>query len=372
MNSLTKQLPSLIHFVFMLNKREKWHFLTTHIGDDKYSVPIFEAAAKNRCVPLFKTLMNSHCMNNCKFCSFRAERKVTREKWEPEELAKVAMKVWKEGKISGIFLSSGVLRDPNQTVERELEAVDILRKAGFTSYIHLKVMPGTDRELMRQVVENSDRVGINIEFPRSEHYEDMKLFLDFRQDLIRRLKWLAHEVDKAQKNGKCKAGLDSQMVIGASDETDEQVLQVSYWLYNRLKARRVYYSSFHPVSKTPLENNLPESRWREYRLYQCSFLIQKYGYHWKDFILDERDKLPINQDPKFLIAKNNGIKIDINEARFEELVKIPGIGIQTAKKVLISRPIKDLVQLKRCGVLKRALPFLKLKKEIQTNLKFWN
>jgi len=114
-------------------------------------------------------------------------------------------------------------------------------------------MPGTDRELIKQSVELADRVGINIEFPTPSHYDDMKLFLDFRQDLTRRLRWLSHEITKAQKEGKCKAGLDSQMVVGASDETDREILQVSDWFYHRLKARRVYYSSFEPIKGTPLE-----------------------------------------------------------------------------------------------------------------------
>jgi predicted DNA-binding helix-hairpin-helix protein len=214
----------------MLNKRQKWHFLTTKVGDDKYTVPIFEAATKSRCVPLFKTLMNSFCRNDCKFCAFRSERREIREQWEPEELARVAMKVWRERKISGLFLSSGVLRDPDLTVEKEIEAVRLLRKSGFTAYVHLKVMPGTSLDLIKQAVEISDRVGINLEFPRTEHYNEMKIFLDFRQDLIRRMRWLSKEITKAKKEGKCRAGLDSQMVVGAADESDKQVLQVADWL----------------------------------------------------------------------------------------------------------------------------------------------
>lgn len=355
----------------MLNKRQKWHFLTTRVDDDKYTVPIYEAAARTRC-PLFKTLMDSHCSNNCKFCAFRSERREIRERWEPEELVKVAIKVWREGKIHGLFLSSGVSRDPNQAVEREIEAVERLRKFGFTSYIHMKVMPGTDKELIKRAVEISDRVGINLEFPRAGYYDDMKIFLDFRQDLLRRIRWLANEIRKAQKEGKCRAGLDSQIVVGAADETDKEILQISDWVYHKLKAKRVYYSSFRPVKNTPLEKNLPEDRWREYRLYQSSFLLQKYGYHWKEFVFNDRDKLPLGQDPKILIAGREELLVDINEAEFEELIRVPGIGIESAKKILANRPIKDIEQLKKLGVLKRSAPFIKLKKEIQTNLKFWN
>jgi len=366
-----KGIFSVMLSKIMLNRRQKWRFLTTRIGDDKYTVPIFEAAGKGCSVPLFKTLMNSHCMNDCKFCAFRSERREMREKWEADELARVTMKTWKERKISGLFLSSGVLRDADLTVEKEIETVRILRKSGFTAYVHVKIMPGTSMDLIKQAVEISDRVGINLEFPRKEHYNDMKLFLNFRQDVVRRVRWLANEILKAQKRGKCKAGLDSQMVVGAADETDKQVLQMADWMYHKLMARRVYFSSFHPVKNTPLENKQSENRWREYRLYQSSFLIQKYGYHWKDFVFNDSDKLPVEKDPKILIAEENELKVDVNNAEYEELIKVPGIGIKTAKNILENRPIKNFQQLNQLGVLKRALEFLDLKKERQMNLNFW-
>jgi predicted DNA-binding helix-hairpin-helix protein len=352
-------------------KREKWHFLTTNVGYDKYTVPIFEASARNKCVPLLKTLMSSFCQNNCKFCAFRAERKTVRERWLPEELARVTMKVWKAGRIKGLFLSSSVEKDPSATVEKEIEAVEFLRRQGFTAYVHLRMMPGVDVDLIKQSVEIADRVGINIEFPRAEYYDDMKIFLDFRQDLIKRMRILAHEVDRAQKQGKCKAGLDTQMIVGASNETDKQILQISDWLYRKLKARRVYFSAFEPIKNTPLENKPAENRWREYRLYQCSFLLQKYNYHAKDFVLDDFDNLPVNQDPKFLIAKKSELRVDVNNASYEELIKVPGIGLQTAKNILSNRPIKNLQQLRQLGVLNRALQFLDFKRDIQTNLNFW-
>jgi predicted DNA-binding helix-hairpin-helix protein len=344
-------------------KRDKWHFLTTQVGYDRYTVPIFEAAARNKCVPLLKTLMSSYCMNNCKFCAFRAERNTRRERWMPEELARVAMKVWKDGRIRGLFLSSSVEKDPSAAVEKEIETVRILRNKGFTAYVHLRLMPGVDIDLIKQSVQIADRVGINIEFPRAEHYDDMKIFLDFRQDLIKRIKTLAHEVVKAQKQGKCKAGLDTQMVVGASNETDKQILQVADWLYHRLKTRRVYFSAFEPIKNTPLENKAAENRWREYRLYQCSFLLQKYNYHAKDFVLNDFDNLPVNQDPKILIAKQNELRVDVNDADYVQLIKVPGIGPQTAKNILKNRPIKNFQQLKQLGVLNRALQFLDLKKE---------
>ena len=257
-------------------KREKWSHLVVNSGLDKYTVPIFHACGKSKKIPLLKTLMSSYCQNNCKFCAFRCERKMKREKWEPEELAKISSKLWKEKIIQGLFLSSSVEKDSDFVVEKELETIRLLRKTGFTAYVHLRVMPGTSKELIKQAVEFTDRIGINIEFPKQEYYNDMKIFLNFKQDIIKRLKWISKEVEKAQKDGKCKAGLDTQMMVGTSNETDKEILGVSEWLYNKLKARRVYFSAFEPIKNTPLENQKPENRWREYRLYQSSFLIQKY------------------------------------------------------------------------------------------------
>lgn len=351
-------------------KRQKWSHLVVNSGHDRHTVPIFSACAGSRKVPLLKTLMSSYCENDCKFCAFRCGRKIRRERWNPLELANMTIKLWRMGKIEGLFLSSSVERDPNIMVERQIETVNILRKKGFSAYVHLRLMPGVNRELIKQSVEVADRVGINIEFPKPEYYNEMKIFLDFKQDLIRRIKWVSSEVKKAQKEGKCKAGLDSQMVVGASDETDKEIIEVSDWLYHDLDARRVYYSAFEPMPNTPLENKPAEDRWREYRLYQCSFLIQKYGFHTKDFVLDE-GMLPLWQDPKLLIAKKAELIVDLNNANFEELIKVPGIGIKTAENIMERRPINGFAGLKHLGVLNRAQPFISLDGQRQTTLNFF-
>jgi len=353
-------------------KRDKWHFLSTQVGYDKHTVPIFEASARNKCVPLLKTLMSSHCHNNCKFCSFRNGRETIRERWEPSELAKVTMYLWKKGKIQGIFLSSSVEKDPDFVVEKEIETIRILRKSGFTAYSHLRLMPSVSRELIKQSVEIADRVGINLEFPKAEYYNDMKIFLDFKQDIIKRLRWTAEEIKKIQKEEKCKAGLDSQIIVGASDETDKEIIEVSDWLNSRLNARRVYYSRFEPIKNTPLENKEPETPLREYRLYQSSFLLRDYDFEAKDFVFDDNDRLNLSQDPKYQIAKKKELIVDINETEFDELIKIPGIGLKTAQKIIENRPIKDASKLKSLGViLKRASPFIDINKIHQTTLSKW-
>ena len=355
-----------------LLKREKWKFLTTAIGYDRVTVPIFESAARNCRVPLIKTLMSSYCINDCKFCPFRSGRRTKRESWQSEQLANITIKMWKKGFIRGLFLSSSVIKDPNKAVEEEIKTAKILREHGFTDYIHLRLMPGVSYDLIKQSVQLADRVGINIEFPSSEHYNDMKLYLSFRQDVIKRIRLLAREVKKAQAVGKCKAGLDSQMIVGASNETDKEIIKISEWLYKKLNATRVYYSAFEPINDTPLENKPAENRWREYRLYQSSFLLQKYGFQTKDFVL-ENGMLDLRVDPKFSIALKNELCIDINEADFDELIKVPGIGIQTAKRIITLRTsgikFNNEKRLKNIGViLEKAKPFIKINSSFQSRL----
>jgi len=353
-------------------KRQKWSNLTVSCGYDKHTVPIFRACAGNRTVPLFKTLLSSYCKNDCKFCALRYERRTVRERWEPMEFAKVAYKLWRMRKIEGVFLSSSVEKDPDTTVEREIESIEILRKMGFKEYVHMKMMPGTSRELIKRAAEISDRIGINIELPNKGHYEDMKLHLTFLQDIIRRLKWISKEVERLQKEGKCKAGLDSQMIVGASNETDKEIIEVSDKLYNKLHARRVYYSRFDPIKNTPLDNKKPENPWREYRLYQSSFLLRDYDFETKDFVFDDIDRLNLKEDPKFSIAKENGLMINVNNAEFEDLIKVPGVGLKTAQKILEIRPIKNISVLKSAGVItKRAIPFIEINDSHQTRLSRW-
>lgn len=353
-------------------KRQKWFNLTVSCGYDKHTVPIFRACAGNRTAPLFKTLLSSYCKNDCKFCAMRYERRINRDRWKPVEFAKVAYKLWRMRKIEGVFLSSSVEKDPDNTVEREIEAIELLRRMGFKEYVHMKMMPGTSRELIKRATEISDRVGVNIELPNKGHYEDMKLYLTFVQDVLRRLRWISKEVKRVQKEGKCKAGLDSQMIVGASDETDKEIIEVSDWLHNKLDARRVYYSRFDPIKNTPLENKKPENYWREYRLYQSSFLLRDYQFEAEDFVFDGNDRLNLNEDPKYLIAKEKELIVDINDAEFNELIKVPGIGLKTAQKIIDNRPIKDISKLKSVGViLKRASPFIEINKIHQTTLSRW-
>lgn len=325
---------------------DKFTHLVKNPGLDQHDVPIFYASARDRKVPLLKTLLSNKCKNDCQFCEFRSSRNIHRENWEPEELAKVTYELWKKKRIEGLFLSSSVDGEPEKTVEKQLQCVECLRNLGFKSYIHLRLMPGCSRDAIKQAAELANRIGINIEFPKKSYYEEMKIGVeDFRNDVIRRIRWISKEVERQNKSLKEKLLCEkvdirepffnkdfcSQIVVGATSESDKEILKISQWLYD-IGARRVYYSPFQPIKGTPLENLSAEKKWRVIRLYQSSFLIRDYGFKAGDFIL-HNGFLP-NEDPKLLLAEKTQLRIDINKADFDQLIRIPGIGIKTAKRIL--------------------------------------
>lgn len=337
-------------------------------------VPIYHSVARGRSVPLLKTLVSSYCTNNCAYCAFRCERRTYRERFEPAELADIALKLWKRGSIEGVFLSSSVERDPDEATRRELEAAEILRKRGYTGYLHLRLMPSCDRELVRRAAELGDRIGLNVENPDNTCLAEIRPDIDARVDIWRRLRWCREEADR--RADRVRAGLDTQFVVGASDETDEQVLEATHKLVDELGLRRVYYSGFRPIRDTPLEDRAPCSRVREFRLYQASFLMQDYGFKPEDFrpALDDGGFLR-DVDPKLALAQTRPelFPIDLNSAGLKELLLVPGIGPRTARRVLAARDRASFKSLsdaqRRLGARIRAMaPYLSVGRERQKRL----
>ncbi len=273
------------------------------------------------------------------------------------------MRLWRKGKIIGLFLTSSVYRDPDYTTERQLDTLRRLRSLGFTGYIHLRIMPGVSRYFIREAVELADRVGVNLEAPTPEAFEDLCPSKgDYKGDVIKRLKWIVDEVQRARRKargtsgagfGFGKSGVDTQMIVGAVGETDWQHLKATMWLYQRLELRRVFYSGFDPVDQTPLEDRPPCPSYREYRLYQSSFLIRDYGFSLRDFdsVVNGEGFLP-NVDPKRVYAEKcrDLFPVDLNEASYYDIVKIPRVGPVTAKKIIAAREkarIRYLTSLER-------------------------
>jgi predicted DNA-binding helix-hairpin-helix protein len=223
---------------------------------------------------------------------------------------------------------------------------------GYTGYIHLRLMPGVSKHYVREAVELSDRVGVNLEAPSAETFQDLCPDKGgYKEAVLKRLGWVVEEVQRVRssyfdtKFGYSRSGVDTQMIVGAVGENDWVHLRTTMWLYESLGLKRVFYSGFKPVNNTPFENKPSCPSYREHRLYQCSFLFRDYKFNIKDFtdVVDDEGFLP-NEDPKALFVKNNTdfFPIDLNEAKYYDILKIPRIGPVTAKRIIILRKNKKI------------------------------
>jgi len=297
--------------------------------------------------------------------------------WETKKLVEVTMHLWRERKICGLFLSSSVSKDPDDITELQLEVLRQLRSVGYTGYIHLRLMPGVSHHYVQEAVELADRIGVNMEAPNKDVFDELCPNKGgFKEAILKRLTWIVDEVKKSKREaidtkvGHGKAGVDTQMIVGAVDDNDWQYLQVTEWLYKRHSLKRVYYSSFEPITQTPLEKRQACSPSREHRLYQSSFLIRDYGFKSNSFapIVDDEGHLP-NTDPKLALAKANRdlFPINLNVATYFEMVRIPRVGPLTAKRILRARNIfrikssADLERVVGANLTRRISPFVDLK-----------
>jgi len=277
----------------------------------------------------------------------------------------------------GLFLSSSVFKDSDFVTERQLETVRALRNMGYTGYIHLRLMPDVTRHYIREAIELADRVGVNLEAPNKEVFSELCPDKGgFEESVRKRLEWIADEVQRAKaettkpKFGFAKAGVDTQMIVGAVDDNDWQHLQTTEWLYRKLCLKRVYYSGFEPVPKTPLEGRAACPPSREYRLYQSSFLIRDYGFTADSFaqIVDDEGFLP-NVDPKIALAKTypDLFPIDLNTASYHDVLRIPQIGPMAAKRIMEARKnvkiryVANLEQIIGANLTRRVSQYIELK-----------
>ncbi|RLF17543.1 MAG: radical SAM protein [Thermoprotei archaeon] len=333
----------------MQGKERKWAYLTLHSKWDRtdLDIPIYRASARGRVVPLFKALTSSFCLNECLYCALRAPRSIARARWTPELLAEVGFKLWKSGLVEGVFLTSTVDRDPDRSMEVELETAERLRAMGFTGYIHLRVMPGCSRHLIARAAELANRIGVNLEAASSDIFGELCPDKgDYLNDLVKRLEWCVGEASRARSEG-FNIDVDTQVIVGASMDNDLSFLELTWRLYRHRLLRRVYYSGFEPIKNTPLQQHPPCSRLREHRLYQASFLLRDYGFTLNDLnpLLDGRGMLPNASNLKLLYAKRNPelYPVDLNEASYDMLLKVPFIGPRTAKKLMKLRKEKGKV-----------------------------
>ncbi|MCX7918863.1 MAG: putative DNA modification/repair radical SAM protein [bacterium] len=314
-----------------------------------------------RCIPLFKVLQTNFCNKDCFYCVNRKSRDIPRITFQPEELADIFLQYYRLGLVKGLFLSSGVYPTADSAMEQMIKTADILRnKKQFNGYIHLKILPGTSYALVDVATRLASRSSINLEAPNSNRLNQIASNKDFHHDLLTRINWLQSFVEQ----GRLHAGITTQFVVGAANETDLELLKTTDWLYKTKKLRRTYFSGFQPISDTPLEKVASTSPTRELRLYQADYLLRQYKFRLEELTFDKSQNLPLDADPKYVWAINHPafFPVEVNQADYEILLRVPGIGPQSAKRIVNLRKtvrFTDISQLKEIGVVtKRAQNFL--------------
>jgi len=313
--------------------------------------------------PVFKTLMTNACSLDCKYCENSCRRKIFA--YESKELADIFMRFYSAGQVGGLFLSSGISPDADTAMERMIKTVQVIRTRGFKGYVHFKVLPGASKELVKQAGEISDRLSVNIEAPDSARLTELTS-KDFGNDIIKRQEWI--------KDAKPPAGQTTQMVVGAGDETDLEILETADWEYGKMGLRRVYYSAFRPVKGTLLQSRERTPDQRVNRLYGVDFMMRRYGILLKEFSdVMKGGNLP-SGDPKIHLALERFDEpIDLTNANYDDIIRIPGIGPATACRILAlqddSLGLTRRRHLRSLGIaLKRAEPFIKTSGHSQKRL----
>ena len=329
-------------------------------------------AADGRCISLLKILMTNACVYDCAYCVNRSSNDAPKAILTPDEIAGLTFEFYKRNYIEGLFLSSGIVVSPDRTMELMLEAVRKLRQVyRFNGYVHMKVIPGASQDLIDQAGLWADRVSVNIELPTDK---SLRLLAPgkTRQNVLGPMNRLAQRISESKEDRRsikstpayAPAGQSTQMIIGATPETDREIIKLSEALYDKMRLKRVYYSAFVPVSK---DNRLPAllepPLLREHRLYQADWLLRFYGFKADELLDEAHPVLDLSFDPKTVWALNNldRFPLEVNKASYEEILRVPGIGVTSAQRILRARRAGalSLDGLKKLGVvMKRAVYFV--------------
>ena len=345
---------------------------TSGLGNTSAGGICHSYAADGRCISLLKILMTNICIYDCKYCINRRSNDIRRAIFRPEELAELTIEYYRRNYIEGLFLSSGVVRTPDYTMELLIRTLVILRSQHkFNGYIHVKIIPGASADLVGRIGRLADRVSVNLELPSRTSLAQLApekkpdtILQPMRQVKTRILQYKEEKKILKHTPYFAPAGQSTQLIIGASPETDYQIIHLGEKLYKTIRLKRVYYSAYIPVNHDPgLPHPFRPPLLREHRLYQADWLIRLYGYQ-ADEILDEtRPHLSVDYDPKVNWALNHPdfFPIEVNSADYEAILRVPGIGLISAQRMVAQRRVNRLTceTLKKMGVvLKRAQYFI--------------
>jgi putative DNA modification/repair radical SAM protein len=326
-----------------------------------------------RCVSLLKILLSNECVYDCAYCVNRRSNDRPRATFTPREVADLTIEFYRRNYIEGLFLSSGVRRGPDDTMTALIRAIAILRgEYRFNGYIHAKAIPGSSPDLIEQLGRLTDRMSVNVELP-SERSLGLLAPQKTKEAIFTPMRFIQGHIEERAGEKRLThraprfvpAGQTTQLIIGATPDTDLGILRLSEGLYGKFGLKRVYYSAYIPVNQ---ERNLPALATpppllREHRLYQADWLLRFYGFVSGE-ILDERaPSLDETLDPKTSWALRNlhFFPVDVNQADYEQILRIPGIGVRSAKRIVVARRARRLrhEDLKRLGaVMRRAVHFL--------------
>jgi putative DNA modification/repair radical SAM protein len=320
-----------------------------------------------RCVSLLKVLMTNSCRNDCQYCVNRVSNDFERSSFEPEELARLFLELYRRNYLEGIFLSSAVQKSSDFTMGKMIETAEILRhQFNYRGYIHLKALPHTSPHLIERGAQLADRMSVNLESPNPDRLKLIASEKNFMLDLIAPI----DAIQKQIQQGRLKAGQTTQFVVGAAGETDLELLKTTNWLYQKKGLKRAYFSAYVPPG---IKGQGPEAGSqkatpliREHRLYQADWLMRFYEFRLEDLVLQQDANLSLELDPKIVAALKNReqFPVEVNTAPFKALLRIPGVGPTAAKRIWRVRKehrFTDINELKNVGVVvKRAKPFILL------------
>lgn len=331
-------------------------------------------SADGRCISLLKILFTNECIYDCKYCVNRSSNDVPRASFTPEEVCTLTMEFYRRNYIEGLFLSSGILKSPDHTMELIYAAIYRLRHVcNFQGYIHVKAIPGADPRLIQMTGYLADRMSVNVELPTAEglrllapHKSRKNILTPMR--LVQNLsEENRHEIALYKNTPRfVPAGQSTQMIIGATPETDRQILHVAESLYKKFDLKRVFYSAFVPVNDDAALPALPDKKpplLREHRIYQADWLLRFYHFQADELLDEDEPNFNILLDPKCCWALKHleVFPVEINRADYRVLLRVPGIGYKSAGRIVKARRMGQLGfdDLKKMGVvLKRALYFI--------------
>jgi putative DNA modification/repair radical SAM protein len=325
-----------------------------------------------RCISLLKLLLSNDCRYDCAYCVNRSSNQVPRVSFTAREVVDLTLEFYRRNYIEGLFLSSAVMQSPDHTMDRMVRVVETLRlEEKFGGYIHLKIIPGSSSELVRKAGLYADRISVNIELPSQASLQRLAPQKN-KASILEPMALIGREIQHSLVERKkirstprfAPAGQSTQMIIGASPETDYQILRLSQGLYKKMNLKRVYYSAFVPVSD---DNRLPvlasPPLLREHRLYQADWLLRFYGFSAEEILSDDAPHLDETFDPKTAWALRHPefFPVEINRADYGTLLRVPGIGVTSAKRIVAARRFSLITPegMKKIGVvMKRAKYFI--------------